>query len=185
MTAAALAIRPAMCPDLRLVADAAPAQDFADAMSAVASSVVVVTCRIDGRPWGMTVTAFASVSVDPPTVLVSLGSESVAAREVAAAGRFGVSVLDQSQDGLARFASKPGAPKFLEPFVDEDLGASPVVAGSLADLDCEVVRAVPVADHTVFAGRVAAIRVAAEGAPLLYQRRRYRTLEGSSRWRAS
>ena len=57
---------------------AVAAAEFADAMSTLASGVVLVTCRLADRPWGMTVTAFASVSAYPPTVLVSLGSGTAA-----------------------------------------------------------------------------------------------------------
>ena len=60
--------------------------EYAAAMTALASGVVLVTCRHVERPWGMTVTAFASVSAQPPTVLVSLGSGTVSARAIAATG---------------------------------------------------------------------------------------------------
>jgi flavin reductase (DIM6/NTAB) family NADH-FMN oxidoreductase RutF len=151
--------------------------NFAEAMSALASGVVLVTSRLGGRPWGTTVTAFASVSADPPTVLVSLGSEGTSARAIAAAGSFGVSILAAEQRAVARYASAPGATKFLESFAEagDDRGANPVVAGALAHLECEVVSAVPIADHTVFFGRVSAARVSG-GAPLVYHRRAYRTL---------
>ena len=155
------------------------ALDFAEAMSAVANSVAVVTCRFDGRPWGTTVTAFASVSVDPPTVLVSLESGATAASAIGASRRFGVSILAEEQLAVARYGSAPGKPKFLEPFTeagDRD-GASPVVAGALVHLDCELSGAVRVADHTVFFGRVRAARLSPAGtSPLVYHRRDYRTL---------
>jgi flavin reductase (DIM6/NTAB) family NADH-FMN oxidoreductase RutF len=145
-------------------------------MSALASGVVIVTCRLDDRPWGVTVTAFASVSAGPPTALVSLDSEGVAARAIAATGRFGVSILAADQLAVADYASAPGEPKFLERFAEPDAGASPVVAGAPAHLDCELVDSIEVADHTVFFGRVLSARASHEGAPLLYHRRDYRTL---------
>ncbi len=164
------------------VPDGAPAE-FAEAMSALASGVVLVTSRLGDRPWGTTVTAFASVSADPPTVLVSLDSEGTSARAIAAAGSFGVSILAADQRALARYASAPGATKFLESFAEagEEAGTSPVVAGALAHLECKVVGAVQVADHTVFFGRVSAARASSDGAPLLYHRRAYRTLGGPAR----
>ena len=67
-----------MPPALNLITDptreSTPISDFADAMSTLASGVVLVTGWVGDRPWGMTVTSFASVSAEPPTVLVSLGS---------------------------------------------------------------------------------------------------------------
>src|SRR5213595_4294500 len=105
---------------LNLIADSAveraPTREFTSAMSALASGVVLVTCRVDGRPWGMTVTAFASVSADPPTVLVSLGSDTRGARAIRAARRFGVSVLAEEQLAVARRGAKRRAAKFIEAF---------------------------------------------------------------------
>jgi 3-hydroxy-9,10-secoandrosta-1,3,5(10)-triene-9,17-dione monooxygenase reductase component len=159
------------------VPDCAPVAEFAEALSSLASGVVLVSSRLVVRPWGTTVTSFASVSADPPTVLVSLDSEGTSASAIAAVGSFGVSILAAEQQALARYASAPGATKFLESFAEagDDGGANPVVAGALAHLECEVVGAVPMADHTVFFGRVSAARASGGGVPLVYHRRAYRT----------
>jgi flavin reductase ActVB len=151
--------------------------EFADAMSALAGGVVLVTCRIGTRPWGMTVTAFASVSADPPIVLASLGSRTASVRAIEETRGFGVSILGERQLDVARFGSTPGAAKFLEPFVDPGSdSASPAVADALAHLDCELLDAVRVADHAIVFGRVRAARAANRGTPLLYHRRAYRTV---------
>jgi len=174
-----------MTPDPKLLGAAtpsAPAAEFADAMSALASGAVLVTCRLDGRPWGMTATAFASVAVAPPTVLVSLESGGSSARAVTATGGFGVSILSAEHVTLARYGSEPGAPKYLEAFVDQDAAwsASPAVAGALAHVDCELVEAVRIADHTVVFGDVLAVSARRAGTPLVYHRRRYTTLAGGT-----
>jgi flavin reductase (DIM6/NTAB) family NADH-FMN oxidoreductase RutF len=126
----------------------------------------------------MTVTAFASVSAEPPTILVSLGSATTSARAITATGSFGVSILAEEQLAVARLGSEPGAAKFLEPFVEprEARSHSPVVAGALAHLDCELSEAVQIADHTILFGRVRAAQPSSSGTPLLYHRRAYRTL---------
>ena len=154
--------------------------EFADAMSALAAGVVLVTCRLGDRPWGMTVTAFASVPADPPTVLVSLGLETTSAQTITATRRFGVSILSESQVAIAHLGSAPGAAKFLDSFVDpgDRSSAGPAVAGALAHLDCELSDAVQIADHTILFGRVRAARAARSGEPLLYHSRGYRTLGG-------
>jgi flavin reductase (DIM6/NTAB) family NADH-FMN oxidoreductase RutF len=156
---------------------------FAQAMSVVASSVAVVTCRLSGRPWGMTVTAFASVSADPPTLLVSLASASAAARAITRSHAFGISMLAADQVAVAAYGSAPKAPKFLEPFaaLDDGLSLSPVVAGCLAHLDCELSEQVPFADHTVFFGRVRAARANGDSTPLIYHRRGYGRLAATVR----
>jgi flavin reductase (DIM6/NTAB) family NADH-FMN oxidoreductase RutF len=176
-----------MTPRLRLVTDpaaTAPVAEFADAMSALASGVVIVTSRVEGRPWGTTVIAFASVSADPPTVLVSLGSETAAAHAIAASGRFGVSLLAEEQLAVACHGSAPGEPKFLEAFGADAETAAPIVPGALAHLDCEVVGTAQIADHTVFFGYVLEARASQDGQPLLYHRREYRALASRPTGRA-
>lgn len=154
--------------------------DFVEAMSAVASTVVIVTCEVQGRPWGMTVTAFCPVSAEPPTVLVSLGSETAAARAIVRTGRFGVSVLREGHQAVARHGARPGEDKYLDGLVDARAGysASPAIADAVAHLDCEVIHRDRVADHLLVVGRVRAARSSdGEGSPLLYHRRAYSRLE--------
>jgi flavin reductase (DIM6/NTAB) family NADH-FMN oxidoreductase RutF len=161
--------------------ESAPLADFTDAMSSLASSVALVTSWVGDRPWGMTVTALASVSAEPPTVLVSLGSMTTSTRAITGTRSFGISILAAEQLAVARLASTPGAAKFLEPFIDPDdrRSDSPVVAGALAHLDCELCEAVQIADHTILFGLVRAAQASrAGGSPLLYHRRAYRTLAG-------
>ncbi len=160
---------------MNAVTNAVAAPDFADALSTLASGVVLVTCRVAERPWGMTVTAFASVSASPPTVLVSLGSRTRSARAIAATGSFGVSILAASQEAVAVYGSAPGAAKFLDSLVEprDRASMSPAVAWALAHLDCAVVGSVPAADHTVFFGQVHTVRGVHDGEPLLYHGRRY------------
>lgn len=156
----------------------APIADFADAMSTLASGVVIVTCRVGGRAWGMTVTAFASVSAEPPTVLVSLDSFSRTAEALVDTGTFGVSILTAEQRAVARFGAANGASKFLDGLAHpgDDDSPSPAVAGALAHLDCDVSGVVPAGDHTVFFGRVRAAHASPDGLPLVYHGRRYRTV---------
>ena len=149
---------------------------FAEAMSRLAGGVAVVTSSRDGRPLGTTVTAVASVSADPPTVLVSLASTASSADAIAATGRFGLSILEQSQQMVAEYCAIPGAAKFLEPFTREPRSESPMVDGALAHLDCELVEQLEVADHTIFVGRVHKARSARSGTPLLYFHRDYHRL---------
>jgi alkylation response protein AidB-like acyl-CoA dehydrogenase len=81
-----------------------------------------------------------------------------------------VSILAAEQIAVARYGSAPGAAKFLEPFVESGDGrsGSPVVAGALAHLDCELSEAVQLADHTVLFGCVRAALASRAGMPLLY-----------------
>ena len=171
-----------MAPKLTLITAPTPepasTAEFMDAMSALVSGVVLVTCWIGDRPWGMTVTAFGSASADPPTVMVALSSEATTAASITATNMFGVSFLAEEQLVVARHGSAPGASKFIDAFIESGGGrsATPVVAGALAHLDCRVADSTQVADHTVFFGHVRSVRASNDGAPLLYHRRAYRML---------
>jgi len=136
---------------------------FLDAMAELARGVALVTCALDGRTWGTTVTSFTSVAVEPPTVLVALRSDSRAARAIAAEGRYGVVLLSAYQLELARTAATPGAAKFID---DRRL------RGALASFDCDVVGTAVVGETTVFYGEVRTAR-AGGGRPLLHHRRGY------------
>jgi flavin reductase (DIM6/NTAB) family NADH-FMN oxidoreductase RutF len=158
---------------------------FREAMSSLAAGVVMVTCRIGGRPWGVTVSACISVSLSPPTLLVSLDTESSAARAIAAEESFGVSILGQRQIDAARYGSAAGAEKFLERLLDrggerELRSKSPVLAGALAHVDCQLVERVPVGDHALFLGRVRSVLLSPGDEPLVYYGRAYRALAPAS-----
>jgi len=164
-------------------------QAFTDAMSELAGGVVIVTTRIGGRPWGMTATAFASVSADPPTVLVSLSNRSRALHAIRRAGRYGVSILAEHQLGVALHGARPGRDKFIDDLVADRAKGSPAIDGGLAHIDCDVLRTVEVGDHTVVVGLVRAADVRSGDAPLVYHRREYglvsRLTERRLQWRVS
>lgn len=162
-------LQPAAClllVDMRAIT-AAETTAYRDAMSKLACGIVLLTCSVGGRPWGMTVTAFQSVSVEPPVVLVSLESRTRAAQAVCAEGRFGISVLAEHHEELARWCARPGAAKHLESYEIED---------ALANLDCEVLDALRVADHTVFLARVRRVQGSGADRALVYHRRSYRSI---------
>jgi flavin reductase ActVB len=162
-------------------ADTVPA-DFREAMGRLAAGVVMVTTHVDGRPWGLTVSACCSLSVSPPMLLVSLGTSTASARAIEASGRFGVSILGDDLIGAARFGSARDRPKFVEQYCagGEPCG-SPVIEGSIAHVDCEVERSIVAADHTLFLGLVEKVlhgRPAAS--PLVYHDRRFHRLSMAS-----
>lgn len=138
---------------------------FRGAMAKFASGVTVVTA-VDrtGQPHGATVNSFVSVSLDPPTVLVSL-ARGRTAELIAASGAYGVSVLRHDQQAYSRhFSGHPDA-RLSPGFVMHD--HVPTLAGSLAWFECCVVRSIAVCDHTLFIARVTCCGVA-PGVPLLY-----------------
>ena len=162
--------------------DGGPVPDsmlFREVMSHLASGVVLVTASIEGRPWGMTVSAACPICIEPPTMLVSLGSRTALAKALAETYRFGVNILGEGALGVARFGSAVGQPKFL----DEGLGLDPgtehpatvMLDGALGHLDCEVVDVIAHGTHSIFLGRVREMRVQDHRArrPLVHYRRSF------------
>ena len=144
--------------------------DFLNAMRAVANSVTVVTTDgIAGRHGG-TVSAFCSVSADPPTVLVCLHSDSHIADTVAQNGSFCVNVLPTSnQHASDRFAGRHDhqiIDRFDEVPLDKHEDINPILSGSTA-FHCRIKDIVVSGTHRIFIGRVVSVK-AGEPDPLLY-----------------
>jgi flavin reductase (DIM6/NTAB) family NADH-FMN oxidoreductase RutF len=126
---------------------------FREVMGAVCTPVAVVTAMCGDRPHGTTVSAFSSLSLDPPMVVVSLDRDSELLRYVRRTRHFGVNLLASDQDGLAlRFARK-GDDKFDG--VDWRLhGGVPRFVSCAGWLACSVTRLVRGGDHTLALGLV-------------------------------
>ena len=149
--------------------------DFKRAMSQFASGVTVVTTEHEGQLYGMTVASFASLSLDPPLVLICVGRRMQTHDAIAGAKRFGVSILGQDQQQLSNhFASKLDD-KFTG--IDYRRGRSgvPLLNGAICTLECELHEQLPGGDHTIFVGRVEDASTD-ERAPLVYFRSGYREL---------
>ncbi|WP_369252396.1 flavin reductase family protein [Streptomyces sp. R41] len=159
-------------------------------MSRLAAGVVLVTAREDaldpdgpgGEDVGMTATAFMSVSLDPPLVLVSLREGSRMDDLLAEQPLWAVSVLSESQRHIAgRFAMKGRISDRLLfediPYVRGEIAGAPLVGGALATLECRTEQRLAAGDHTLVIGRVLTARVpSADGGPLTYFKGRYRQL---------
>jgi flavin reductase (DIM6/NTAB) family NADH-FMN oxidoreductase RutF len=145
-----------------------------------ASGVTAVTTALDGRLRGVTVSAFTSVSLDPPLVLIALANETTLRDMLAESGIFAVNLLSDDQEFLSeRFAAR--APIVNEefegvPYFVAATGA-PILEQSLAWYDCRVEATHPGGDHTLFVGRVKAMGFSDDGrAPLIYYASRYAPL---------
>jgi flavin reductase (DIM6/NTAB) family NADH-FMN oxidoreductase RutF len=155
---------------------------FRGAMGQLAAGVVMVTTLVDGRPWGLTMSACCSISMAPPLLMVAPAVSTVTARSIEDTGRFGVSVLGAGQLEVARFGAARGAPKFMAEFcrqTDDDgseLLQTPAVAGALAHVDCELTESVVAGDHVVCIGAVRSVVLDVGDAPLVYHDRDYHRL---------
>lgn len=145
-------------------------QAFRGAMGAVATPVSIVTTTLD-VPHGTTVSAFASLSLDPPMVMVSLQHDSDLLGLISESGRFGLNVLAFDQAGVAANFAKRGLDRFegVEWAMDQGL---PRLAGIASWTACRVVDLVPAGDHTIVTGLVEAAD-SFNVAGLVYQHRRF------------
>jgi flavin reductase (DIM6/NTAB) family NADH-FMN oxidoreductase RutF len=154
--------------------------EFRRALGHFASGVTAVTTLDgDGRPTGLTASAFTSVSLDPPLVLVCVDHKSQSYPALRERGRFAVNILGLEQEAVSqRFASTrldkfDGVPHRLG-----DLGL-PLIDGALAQLECATVSTHVEGDHTIFVGRVERAHLGS-GEPLIYYRGRYDRLSGAN-----
>lgn len=148
---------------------------FKQAMSYFASGVTVVTTENGGHRYGLTVSAFSSLSLNPPLVLICV-EKSVRANEIIPkAERFAVNVLSAEQEAVSnRFASKIDD-RFEGIATHEGLLGVPLIDGALAAIECRLHDTLAGGDHTIFVGEVVNTEIR-DGAPLIYFRSRYRAL---------
>src|SRR5688500_17793070 len=155
------------------------AADFKDALASWASGVSIVSTRAGGLVYGLTVSSFASLSMEPPLVLVCIGNKNRLPTMIRESSAFAISLLAKDQGdasrALARSGREPGAD--LDVPADECGNGLPVVKGAVAHLVCELHSELVVGDHTIVVGRVVEAVASPDREPLLYYRRRYRTLE--------
>lgn len=154
-------------------------QAFKNALSAWCSGVAVVTTRTpDGLAYGLTVSSFSSLSLDPPLILACIHNHNRFPSMVRAAQAFAVSILGRHQEEASNYFALSGREPTLDLTVIQGReldNGQPAVAGSLATLGCELYDAIEAGDHTIVIGRVVEANSAGEGDPLLYYRRAYRT----------
>lgn len=151
---------------------------FRSVLGRFASGVTVVTAiDADGRDVGMTVSAFCSVSLDPPLVQACVDRAASMFAALQQAARFGVNVLASDQEALSRrFAADDSMHRF------DGLGYSRGESGvlllddALAHMECRIVARHDAGDHVIFVGEIDRA-TAGDARPLLYYRGGYAQLE--------
>jgi flavin reductase (DIM6/NTAB) family NADH-FMN oxidoreductase RutF len=154
--------------------------EFRSAMAAMASTVSVVTARRGEERIGRTVTSMLSLSMNPPTILVSIDIMSRLADLIAKTGGFSFAMLADDQQAVGdAFAGR------LDP--SERFGAGewaewpsghPMLLGAVTALDCDLIGAIETGTHVLFAGAVVEAETTTSRAPLLWQRHQYHGVGG-------
>ncbi|MEN3164326.1 flavin reductase family protein [Tistrella mobilis] len=151
---------------------------YRSALGRFATGVTVVTCRdAAGRPAGLTVNSFTSVSLDPALVLWCLERTSPSLNAFTTSGHFAINVLDADQQPLSDLFADPEADRFAGLAVEDGLGGAPLLPGCLARFECALHALHDGGDHVILVG---AVRRYAErpGNPLLYFSGEYRRVGG-------
>jgi 3-hydroxy-9,10-secoandrosta-1,3,5(10)-triene-9,17-dione monooxygenase reductase component len=159
-----------------------PADLFRMVMGHFVTGVTVVTALDGERPFGITVSAVTSVSLQPPLVMVALDRRRFLTPIVRVAGRYAVNVLSEDQQAMSDcFAGAPVVPG-RDAFCGAPWHAGttglPLIDGAIATLECTVVETFSAGDHDLFIGRVDSLdNELQHPMPLLYYRRRYLRVE--------
>jgi flavin reductase (DIM6/NTAB) family NADH-FMN oxidoreductase RutF len=137
------------------------------AIGRFATGVTVITSRIDDRLAGMTASAVASLSLDPPMLLVCINNRLPTHGALERSRRFGVNVLGEGDDELALRFARPAADKFagLKVSLEHDV---PLLERAIARFVCEVHERLPGGDHSIFIGAIRHCEHVPGRRPLLY-----------------
>ncbi len=140
-----------------------------------ATGVTVVTTDGEAGSHGLTANAVASLSLDPPLVLVAVDKRSATLDYLKKNGCFAVNILRLDQEEVSRRFATPGPKDFSDLNIITASTGSPILADCIAFLDCRVTEILPGGDHEIFVGEIAAGEYQG-GEPLLYFSGSYRRL---------
>ena len=152
---------------------------FRNALRHFPSGVTIVTIRAGARIHGLTVSAFSSVSPEPPLILISIDHRHYAHQLLEQPGAsFAVNILQAEQAELSqRFAYTKAEDRFAAGDWRTAVTGAPILADALAWLDCTIHSRHVAGTHTIYVGEVQASQVPRPGAaPLVYWNRNYRSL---------
>ncbi|MFB7181305.1 flavin reductase family protein [Streptomyces sp. NPDC056257] len=154
--------------------------DLKSVLSSFCTGVAVVTARgDDGRPAGMAVQSFSSVSLDPPLVCFCPARTSSTWPRIEAAGAFAVNILAADQEELCRRFAVTGGDKFAGVPWSAGGNGAPLLDGVLASVECDLEGVLDGGDHAIVLGRVTGLTAHRGAPPLLYFRRAYGSLPSS------
>ena len=147
--------------------------EFRSALSRFPSGVTVVTTRdAAGHLHGITVSAFCSVSLAPPMVLICIEKATASHDSFITSGVFVVNVLHESQQDLSQHFATPLEDKFSSVEYELNTDGVPVLSNALASIECRLRHSYDGGDHTIFVGAVENA-IVGEGDPLVYFHHNY------------
>lgn len=147
---------------------------FRDALGQYATGVTIVTTvDASGKPAGMTVNSFASVSLDPPLLLWSIDRSSDLFTEFSKSDHFAVHVLRKDQQEISNLFATDSKEKFSAIGYENGISGLPLLAEYCARFQCSIENRFAGGDHLILVGRVLEI-VQGPGEPLVFHAGQYR-----------
>jgi flavin reductase (DIM6/NTAB) family NADH-FMN oxidoreductase RutF len=150
------------------------------AMSSFASGVTIIACLdARGQAQGMTVSAFCSLSLEPPLCLVCINPEAGTYPHILSSGYFSVNILHASQEELSnKFAMMAEEERFTNVATTPASSGSPFIGDSLVNIDCKLEEKISAGDHKILIGRPIEIKIAdSKSLPLVYWNRDYQGIK--------
>jgi flavin reductase (DIM6/NTAB) family NADH-FMN oxidoreductase RutF len=143
------------------------------------AGVTVLTTALGERLHGMTVSAFASLSLEPPMVLAAVEKRTVMHGLLERSRLFAVSILGEEDEAVSRYFadnSRLRGAEFTPGTYRAGLNGSPILLAANAFIEAKVVAGHDGGDHTIFVGEVTNLGVLSEKPPLIFYRGGYRSL---------
>lgn len=134
---------------MTLLSDIGEETDLRRLFGRFPTGVTALCAMNDGRPIGMTASAFVAVSLDPPLVSVCIKRGSWTWRQLRTRERLGISFLGHGHAVTARQLAQPTGDRFLELHYDEAPSGAVFLANATAWLECSVENEIPAGDHDI------------------------------------
>lgn len=159
--------------DIEDASGSVDAARFRQVMGHFPTGVTVVTTMANGKPAGLAVGSFCSLSLEPALVLFCVGKQSRTFETIKSTGRFCVNILAEDQEDICRVFAGQSGDKFAGIGWRRSPNGSPLLEGALGHLDADVDQVIEGGDHWIVVGAVRDAEVFHEGGPLVFFRSGY------------
>jgi len=149
--------------------------EFRNVLGHFPTGVTAVTAVNNGKPVGMAIGSFTSVSLEPPLVAFLPGKDSGSWKEIREAGSFCVNVMGQDQMDVCGVMASRVEDKFADVEWSPGASGSPIISGSIAYIDCDIEAVHDGGDHDIVIGRVLKLEVMDNKSPLVFFQGNYGT----------
>ena len=149
--------------------DSVSSTDWRAAMGSFVAGVTIVTCADEDGIYGTTVSAFSSVSMDPPLLLVCMDTKSRTCGRIEKSKKFAINMLAENQKDLAyRFASSKIEQQYDGVPYELGQGGVPLLAGATCHIECTLTDSVTTGDHQILIGAPTNLKILSHLEPLVY-----------------